>query len=82
MSKYTELYRYLNNILIKNIQTKFDRRYNFFHLAYNNWRTNDTCNFYRNKVPIGDLMSAVIISRLNVFAGLRLSEEIQAMYSN
>jgi hypothetical protein len=48
--------------------------------AFNNWRTNDTCDFYQNKIAIYDLMSAVVLSKSNVYAGYRLSEEIKAIY--
>ena len=48
--------------------------------AYNNWRSNDTCDFYQNIIPISDLLSVVNVSRSNVYAGLRLSEEIKTIY--
>ncbi len=43
-------------------------------VAFNNWRTNNTCNFYKAKIPVYKLALGVSPSRFNVYAGLRLSE--------
>jgi hypothetical protein len=43
-------------------------------VAFNNWRTNNTCNFYKAKISVYKLALGVSPSRFNVYAGLRSSE--------
>ena len=43
-------------------------------VAFNNWRKNDTCNFYTSNIHVSSLILATIPSSFNISAGLRLSE--------